>query len=305
MACGGGGKGTGGSGGTGSASSGGATSPSTGGTAGDGATGGAKGGSGGQGSGGMPGSGGAPRGTGGGQGSGGTAGQGGAPAGTPAGSGGASGGGGASSTVLGSDEFDGTSLDPSWTVFRPDLADIAVADGALSIAPHTSALWYQTSQADLVYKLVTGDFKATATVHARRASDRSQTPNQFADVGGFMARAPTGTSENYVLGVVGWAEMNQLAAEHKSTTNGSSVYGESAFAADAELLICRAGTTITIYYRHPGDTGWSSSFAPFVRPDLPATLQVGLIAYTGSTAPDFVAIFDRAAFAALGTGCTD
>ena len=229
-------------------------------------------------------------------------GAGGAAGASPPGNGGAAGG---SPALPFSDEFDGAALSSAWTIFRPDLADIAVSDGALSIAPHGGALWYQSSQADLVYRSVTGDFKATTTVHARRASDRSQTPNQFADVGGFMARDPASSSENYVLGVVGWAEMNQLAAEHKSTTNGASVYGESAFAADADLLICRRSDTITIYYRHPGDSGWTTSFAPFVRPDLPATLQVGLIAYTGASSPDFVALFDRVAYDALGAGCTD
>ena len=202
------------------------------------------------------------------------------------------------------DTFDGTSLDSSWTVFRPDLADITVADGSLSIAPHSGALWYQASQADLVYKPVTGNFKATTTVHARKASNRTQTPSQFADVGGIMARNPSGSSENYILGVVGYAEMNQLAVEHKSTTNGKSVYGEVAFTPDAEFRMCRVGSTFTIYYRHPGDTTWGPAFAPFERPDLPATVQVGAIAYTGASSPDFVAIFDDFTIEPLGAGCT-
>jgi hypothetical protein len=210
----------------------------------------------------------------------------------------------ATGTVPTSDTFDGTTLDASWTVFRPDLADIAIAEGSLSIAPRSGALWYQASQADLVYKLVTGNFKATTTVHARKASNRAQTPAQFADVGGIMARNPSGASENYILGVVGYAEMNQLAVEHKSTTNSKSVYGEVAFMPDAEFRMCRVGSTFTIYYRHPGDTAWGPAFAPFERPDLPATVQVGAIAYTGVAAPDFVAIFDNFSFEPVGAGCT-
>lgn len=217
---------------------------------------------------------------------------------------GSSGGSDVSRTFPASDAFDGTALDPSWTVFRPDLADIAVADGTLSIVPHSGALWYQASQADLVYKLVTGDFKATTTVHARKASNRTQTPTQFADVGGIMARNPSGPSENYILGVVGYAEMNQLAVEHKSTTNNKSVYGEVAFTPDAEFRMCRQGSTFTIYYRHPGDSTWGPAFAPFERPDLPATVQVGAIAYTGASSPDFVAIFDNFSFEPVGAGCT-
>jgi hypothetical protein len=217
---------------------------------------------------------------------------------------GSSGGTDANGTVPASDTFDGTALNSSWTVFRPDLADITVADGSLSIVPHSGALWYQASQADLVYKLVTGNFKATTTVHARKASNRMQTPMQFADVGGIMARNPSGSSENYILGVVGYAEMNQLAVEHKSTTNSKSVYGEVAFTPDAEFRMCRQGSTFTIYYRHIGDTTWGPAFAPFERPDLPATVQVGAIAYTGASAPDFVAIFDNFTFEPVGAGCT-
>jgi len=202
-----------------------------------------------------------------------------------------------------SDTFEGTTLDASWTVFRGDLADIAVADGSLSIAPHSGAAWYQASQADLVYKLVTGDFKATTTVHARKVSNRMQPPAQFADVGGIMARNPSGSGENYILGVVGYAEMNQLAVEHKSTTNSKSVYGEVAFMPDAEFRMCREGSTFTIYYRAPGASSWGAAFAPFERADFPATVQVGAVAYTGVTAPDFVAIFDDFRFEPLGAGC--
>jgi hypothetical protein len=214
------------------------------------------------------------------------------------------GGAGSAGSVPTSDTFDGTTLDAAWTVFRPDLADIAVADGSLSITPHSGALWYQASQADLVYKLVTGNFKATTTVHARKASNPMQTPAQFADVGGIMARNPSGSTENYILGVVGYAEMNQLAVEHKSTTNGKSVYGEVAFTPDAEFRMCRVGSTFTVYYRHPGDTSWGPAFDPFERPDLPATVQVGAIAYTGASAPDFVATFASFTFEPLGAGCT-
>src|SRR5262249_51328643 len=114
------------------------------------------------------------------------------------------------------DEFEGSMLDASWTIFRPDLADVAVADGALSITPKPKDLWYQASQGVVVYKTLTGDFKVTTTVHARKASDPSAPPAQFADVGGLMARNPGGDAENYVLGVVGYAEMNELAVEHKS-----------------------------------------------------------------------------------------
>lgn len=239
----------------------------------------------------------------GGGGRGGASGNGGVNGGGGSGAGGATAAGGAGGSFPTGDEFDGSALSPAWTVFRPDLADVVVSGGALSLTPHAGDLWYQASQGVLVYKLVTGDFKATATVHARRASNPDLPPNQFADVGGLMARSPGGSAENYVLGVVGYAEMNQLAVEHKSTTNSKSVYGETAFTADAELRLCRTGATFTIYYRHPGDTGWPMSVAPITRSDLPATLQVGMVAYTGAPSPDYVSLFNRVAFEPVGAGC--
>ena len=154
---------------------------------------------------------------------------------------------------------------------------------------------------------MTGDFKVTATVHARKVSDTSATPDQYADVGGIMARNPTVTSmmENYVLTVVGFAEMGHLAIEHKSTTNGNSDFNEMPWPnGDAELRLCRVGATFTGYVRNPGDTTWGTPFITFNRADLPATLQVGPCAYNDASAPDFVSIFDSFTFQTVGAGCT-
>jgi hypothetical protein len=221
----------------------------------------------------------------------------------PSGESGADGTAGSDDSWPSGDEFEGTELDKSWTILRPDLADVAVAAGALSITPKPNDLWYQASQGVLVYKLLSGDFKVTTTVHARKANDPNTPPAQFADVGGLMARSPSGGAENYVLGVVGYAEMNELAVEHKSTKDSQSDYGETPFAADAELRLCRTGPSFTIYYRHPGDSGWPASVAPIERADLPAELEVGLVAYTGASSPDYVSSFERIAFEPIGAGC--
>jgi hypothetical protein len=223
------------------------------------------------------------------------------------GTGGASGTAGSSGALPASDSFTGTTLDSSWTVFRPELADISVGNGALSIATHPFALWYQSNQGELVYKLVTGDFKVTTIIHARKVSNPQATPDQYADVAGIMARNPTlsGGNENYVLTVHGYAEQNQLAIEHKSTTNGASDFGEMMWPnGDAELRLCRVGGTFTAYARAPGTTTWSAPTYTFSRADLPATLQVGMCAYNDAAAPDFLAIFDSFTFQAVGVGCT-
>ncbi|WP_437803598.1 Kazal-type serine protease inhibitor domain-containing protein [Sorangium sp. So ce693] len=81
--------------------------------------------------------------------------------------------------------------------------------------------------------------------------------------------------------------------------------GESAYLSVTECGVPPAGQFPcgTGYYRHPGDTGWPASVAPITRADLPATLQVGMIAYTGVPSPDYVSIFDHITFELVGAGC--
>jgi hypothetical protein len=248
---------------------------------------------------------GGPTGSGGATGAGGAAGAGGVMGtGGVTGTGGATGTGGSAASIPASDGFDGTALDASWIVLRPDLADISVGQGTLSVRPHPNALWYQAGQGELVYKLVTGDFKATATVHTRKATDSSMPPDQNVELGGVMARSPDGSSENYVLIVVGFAEMGHLAIEHKDTTNSNSVFAESPWTADAELRLCRTGSTFAVFKRNPGDASWGSADYQATRTDLPATMQVGAVAYDNDAAPDLNVTFDELTFAPVGGGCT-
>jgi hypothetical protein len=196
-----------------------------------------------------------------------------------------------------SDTFGGTALDPSWTVLRADAVSVSVHDKALYLQPNRSVLWYGSSQGILVYKLVTGNFKATATVHARLASNPALPPNANIHLGGVMARSPFSPPENYVFGVVGQAEMGHLAIEQKSTTNASSVFSESPWpAADADLRLCRVGSTFQIWKRAVATPPWTMQ-ASFTRPDLPAQLQVGPNCYANSTPPDLVARFESFVFA--------
>src|SRR5262249_6702032 len=154
----------------------------------------------------------------------------------------------------GSDDFGGTSLDPSWTVLHANLVDITVGGGALGLSPHPNALWYNAGEGPLVYKLVTGDFKATTVAHARKKSNPSLPPDLPIEVGGVRARAPADPPANYVFLDVGYAEMNQLAVEHKSTTSSSSVFGETASPPDLELRLCRTGATFTALRRDAGSS---------------------------------------------------
>jgi hypothetical protein len=188
-------------------------------------------------------------------------------------------------------------------VFNPSHVAVSVANGMLSLRAVGDSLWLNNNEGVLVYKMVNGDFKATTTVHVSKASDPSMPPDQAIHLGGIMTRNPAGPPENFVLLVIGFAEMGHLAVENKTTTNGSSQFGETPWTADAELRLCRVGASITLLYRTPGTTTWTTDLQ-LTRSDLPATLQIGPNLYAHSTSSDLIASFDRFAIDPVGGGCT-
>jgi len=226
--------------------------------------------------------------------------------GSSSGQGGTSGVGSTSSTGGGSneasDEFNGLSLDGSWSILNGNNFSYAVSGGALHITPTTNTLWWMADASGaLVYKLVTGNFKLTTAVRARRASDPSKpvgpTDYQF---GGIMARDPGSAGQNYVFGVVG-DRGETLQVETKSTTDDTSqVQAEDWPSGDAQLRLCRVGAIFHVLSRPIGGGSWAiaSPFGPpYARPDLPATLQVGPIAYAWTNNPDLRASFDYVHYA--------
>ena len=207
------------------------------------------------------------------------------------------------STLPASDDFAGAALDPSWTVLEANRVTVAVTGGALRLTPAPNALWYNASRGGLVYKMVTGDFIATATVHARKTSNAAMPPSLPIELGGVMARAPGTASENYVFIVIGYGEQNGLAVEHKSTTNSASTFAEIPFGPDAELRLCRKGAVFTLYRRTPGAATWTQDYQ-VTRTDLPAALQVGPNAYDMQATPDVTMSFDQFTFApVVGGNC--
>jgi hypothetical protein len=176
-----------------------------------------------------------------------------------------------------SDNFAGSSLDPAWSVVNPQDVSLSVASGSLTMQLTHGVLWFNASRGVLVYKLVTGDFAATTTAHARKASAPAQPPDSAIHLGGLMARGPASDSgsENYLFAVVGFGDQGHLTVETKTTVNGSSQYDGPVWpSADAELRLCRVGRQFSLYKRSVGATAWTPA-AAYDRPDLPATLQVG------------------------------
>jgi hypothetical protein len=115
-------------------------------------------------------------------------------------------------------------------------------------------------------------------------------------LGGLMARNPAGPPENYAFIVVGRDE-NDISVETKTTTNGASTYvGPTWPTADAELRLCRVGTSFTVYKRPLAGGAWTLA-QTFTRADLPQSLQVGPFIYANTNQPDFEALFDEVTFA--------
>jgi hypothetical protein len=198
-----------------------------------------------------------------------------------------------------SDSFRGRSLSRSWSVLQPELVRTTVRGGALSLELSGPALWFNDAMGVLVFKPVTGNFKATATVHTSSASARGTPPAPAIRLGGLMARDPASDStrlQSYVHIVAGNGPSGVLAVEHKTTQNSNSVYEAPEWrSADAQLRICRVGSTFKLYKRPLRSKRWQLA-ATYERPDLPSTLQVGADVYSPNSPPDLIVRWDEITF---------
>jgi hypothetical protein len=193
-----------------------------------------------------------------------------------------------------SDEFDGTGLADTWQVVNPDTAAIEVRDGALFMTPNRNVVWWLADQGPGVFREVTGNFRVSAAVQARKASDPSTHVDSGFQFAGLIARDPASDGEapeNYVFNVVGYRG-DYLCTETKTTENDlSQVEGPPWPNADAELRVCRVDDEFRIYRRPIGGDTWEHTIT-YSRRDLPATLQVGPIAYTYTDGWDLEARFE-------------
>ena len=181
-----------------------------------------------------------------------------------------------------------------WSVFNPSAVSISTENDSLILALRSRRLWFMNERGVLVYKPISGNFKITAEVHAMKNSDPSQPPGGDGTVqlGGLMARNGTGGAENYIFIVLG-DDGNGLSIETKNTVDSFSKYdGPSWDSNEAELRLCRFGSTYNLYKRHIGtNEAWMLADS-FDRPDLPESLQVGANIYTDSV-PDLRLRFDH------------
>jgi hypothetical protein len=171
-----------------------------------------------------------------------------------------------------------------------------VRSGALRLTLTGPALWFNDSMGVLVHKPVTGNFKVTATVHTQSTSNDGAPPAPAIRLGGLMARDPASDDtrvQSYVHIVAGNGPSGVLAIEHKTTMNNNSVYEAPEWPSpDAQLRICRVGSTFNVYKRPVRSKAWQLA-ASYDRPDLPPTLQVGADIYSPNTPPDLRVRWDE------------
>ena len=199
-----------------------------------------------------------------------------------------------------SDDFNGTSLGPAWTVFNPQAAIYTVGDGGLIMIATGYSSWFGPMNGALVYKEVTGNFKATITLKVSAASDSQFVPDAAWHMGGLMARRPKPTGdgdENHVLILLGGDGQGRAALEHKDTADsGSNYFTYSWPSGQGQLRICRVNDDFVLRERESRGSIWGGA-RTFTRPDLPATLQVGPAMFAGdSVRTDLMVVWDDVQF---------
>lgn len=218
-----------------------------------------------------------------------------------------------------SDEFNDAATLASWNEIAQvegwgpkgmqlnELSINASQPGRMVIQPHTGG-WYEDYRGALTFKEVTGDFVVTTRV---RITDRDNIGGSDADnipndsqysLGGLMIRTPraisngladwrpgnrqddgTNNGENYVFLSMGFTTgPRNFSFEVKTTRNSLSRLETTALGQtpdEVELQIARIGTSVITLYRLDGQTNWTVH-RRYSRPDMPATMQVGMVAYT-------------------------
>ena len=180
-----------------------------------------------------------------------------------------------------------------WQLINPQAVRVSVDGGALVMDLVGSVIWFNADKGVLFYRDVTGDFRATATVRTARASDPSKPPGKDGSVqlAGLMARTevPAENSVFIVSGSIG----SSTGLETKTTESSRSVYIQRGLPTDgdAELRLCRIGSTFLLWWRHVDSTEEWTHMSTFDRKDMPETIQVGANIYTDGV-PDIVARFE-------------
>lgn len=179
----------------------------------------------------------------------------------------------------------GLRLDSAGIWLQPELVETRRQGDAIVMTPRRECLWWKNVRGPMLYHWLAGDGLIEAGVRARKRTDPAAAPDREWQFGGVMLRNPTSDAwyalENYVFCVVGHRGRS-LQIEAKSTRNGiSDVRAWDWPSGDAELKVERIGSRFEVFARTGATDAWRP-MTSFERPDLPPTLQAGLITYAYS-----------------------
>jgi hypothetical protein len=204
-----------------------------------------------------------------------------------------------------SDAFAGPSLDPAWRLHEAaEMLPPWIANGALHLQPTATGLaatWFQNEEAPALFKSITGDFTVTAIVSATATNGApGAAPPISYRLAGLIARDPASLpgDRNSVHVALGSGDaQTPLAVEDKTTDGSVSAFQfHPAPATTLELRLRRVGALFSMGFRSVGG-GPFTDVASHLRPDLPATLDVGPMAYSNQAPAVLLARFDEVLFA--------
>lgn len=174
---------------------------------------------------------------------------------------------------------------PGWQWFQPELVNSHFGNHGLEIKSLTETVWWKNNRGSSYFFPITGDVEAEVTVRTRKQSDPANYPNQDYQFGGIILRDNGSNAlfgkESYVFNVIGYRGEG-LQVESKSTLDGySKVSGYDWVSGDARLKVVRKSDDVYLYAQAINSQEWLQ-VNHFHRPDLPETLELGLIAYAYS-----------------------
>jgi hypothetical protein len=165
--------------------------------------------------------------------------------------------------------------------------------GWLTMIPHTTS-WYEDYRGPLLFKEVTGDFVMTTRVHASNRAGTGAPAREYS-LAGIMVRAPRDITpdtwqpggEKYSFLSIGSANAPGTFQYEVKTTSNEDEFGPYSLlqitnsdcnCGDAIIQTARIGTVILQIAKT--ESGPWRVVNRYRRPDLPQTVQVGLVAYT-------------------------
>jgi hypothetical protein len=181
-----------------------------------------------------------------------------------------------------SDEFDSSASLTNWQIMQGEVIDGAPArygieNGELVVhAAHSK--WIDDQHAFYLWKEVKGDF--VATVRLAVSGEHGPVPTADWSLAGMLVRSPQTSSENWINFTVGHARGKSVFERKSTRTTSSILVLNPAPTGWLELRQVRIGNRFYLLRRADGGK-WIVHWT-YIRRDLPATLQVGFDAQSGS-----------------------